>query len=113
MGEESNLEQLTERVAEQIIFVVGSASGDPKAAVMRLLQQYLADAQEQAYEEALREQIQVMGAWLIAHLHPWRTSGRSVALDSTHKKHRGRGEIPHSSIPRDTQRVASERAFPS
>jgi hypothetical protein len=58
MGEESNpdLEQLTERVAEQIIFIVGSAPGDPKAEVVRLLRLFLAQAQEQAYEEALREQ---------------------------------------------------------
>ena len=57
MSEESmNLEQLTEQTAEAIIFTVGSAPSDPKAVVMRLLRQYLADAQEQAYEEALREQ---------------------------------------------------------
>ena len=58
MSEESNLdlEQLTKRVAEQIIFVVGSATVDPKAAVIALLRQYLADAEAQAYEEAVREQ---------------------------------------------------------
>ncbi len=59
MSEEStnlDLEQLTERVAERIIFTVGSATNDPKAAIMRLLRQYLALAQEQAYDEALREQ---------------------------------------------------------
>ena len=58
MSEEPNLdvEQLTERVAEQIMFIVGSATGDPKAEVVRLLRLYLAQAQEQAYEEALREQ---------------------------------------------------------
>ena len=56
MVEESNpeLEQLTERVAEQVIFIIGSAPTDPKPAVMRLLRQYLADAQEQAFEDALR-----------------------------------------------------------
>ena len=59
MSEEStnlDLEQLTEQTAEQIIFIAGSAPGDPKAEVVRLLRLYLAHAQEQAYEEALREQ---------------------------------------------------------
>lgn len=59
MKEEStnlDLEQLTESMAEQIIFTVGSASGDPKAAVVRLLRRYLAEVQEQAYDEALRGQ---------------------------------------------------------
>ena len=54
MSEEStnlDLEQLTEQVAEKIIFTVSAATGDPEATVMRLLRQYLADAQEQAYEE--------------------------------------------------------------
>ncbi len=58
MGEESDkldLEQLTERVAERIIFMIGSAP-DPKVAIIRLLRQFLEQAQEQAYEEALREQ---------------------------------------------------------
>lgn len=50
MGEELNLdlEELTERVAEQIIFTVGSAPFDPKAAVVRLLRQYLEQALEQS-----------------------------------------------------------------
>jgi hypothetical protein len=57
MSEEpTNLEQLTEQTAEQIIFTVSAATDDPKAAIVRLLRQYLADAQEQAYEEALYEQ---------------------------------------------------------
>ena len=59
MSEEStnlDLEQLTEQTAEQIIFIVGSAPGDPKAEVFRLLRLYLAQAQEQAYEETLRGQ---------------------------------------------------------
>lgn len=59
MSEESinlDLEQLTERVAEQILFSIGAATSAPKAAVMRLLRQYLADAQEQAYDDALRGQ---------------------------------------------------------
>jgi hypothetical protein len=57
MSEEStnlDLEQLTEYTVEQIIFIVGSGAGDPKAAVMRLLRQYLEQAQEQAYDDALR-----------------------------------------------------------
>lgn len=59
MSEETtnlDLEQLTEQTAEQIIFIVGSASGDPKAVVMRLLLQFLEKAQEQAFEAALRGQ---------------------------------------------------------
>jgi hypothetical protein len=51
-----DLEQLTEHMAEQIIFTIGAATDDPKAAVVRLLRTYLAEAQEQAYEEALYEQ---------------------------------------------------------
>ena len=51
-----DLEQLTEHVAEQIIFLIGSAPTGSKAAVMRLLLQYLEQALEQAYDEALREQ---------------------------------------------------------
>lgn len=47
MSEESptlDLEPLTEQTAEQIIFTLGSATGDPKAAIMRLLRRYLAEA---------------------------------------------------------------------
>ena len=43
-----DLEQLTEQTAEAIIFTIGSATGDPKEAVMRLLRQYLEQAQKQA-----------------------------------------------------------------
>ena len=59
MSEEStnlDLEYLTEQTAEQIIFTVGSATGDPKQTVIRLLRRYLADVQEQAYSDALRGQ---------------------------------------------------------
>jgi hypothetical protein len=58
MGEEPNLglEQLAERVAEQIVFIIGSAPTDPKAAAMRLLRLYLEQAQDQEYDEAVREQ---------------------------------------------------------
>jgi hypothetical protein len=47
------------------------------------------------------------GRHWVALLHPWATQGRAVAFDSTplatgggvwHKKHRGQGLIPHSSI---------------
>ena len=51
-----DLDQLTEDVAEQIIFVVGESRSDPKAAVIRLLRQYLEQAQERTYDEALRGQ---------------------------------------------------------
>lgn len=58
MGEESNpdLEQLTERVAEQIMFIVGSAPGDPKPAVVQLLRVYLEQVREQEVRDALHEQ---------------------------------------------------------
>lgn len=71
-----------------------------------------------ALPATLEEQIQVMGAWLIAHVQPWKTSGRAVAMDSTalrarggvwHKKHRDRGEIPHSSI--DTEAAWSKSGW--
>jgi hypothetical protein len=61
MSEEStnlDLEQLTEETAERILFSVGSGAGDPKAIIIRLLREYLEKAQEQAFEEALREQRQ-------------------------------------------------------
>lgn len=59
MSEESadlDLEQLTEQVAEHIIFIVGSATSDPKPAIVQLLRRYLADVQAQEFEVALREQ---------------------------------------------------------
>jgi hypothetical protein len=40
---------------KQILFSIGGATSDPKAMVVRLLRQYLEQAQEQAFEEALRE----------------------------------------------------------
>ncbi|MDY6874488.1 MAG: transposase [Chloroflexota bacterium] len=48
-----------------------------------------------------------LGRHLVKVLHPWATSGRAVAMDSTalrakggvwHKKHRKQGIVPHSSI---------------
>ena len=48
-----DLEQLTEDVAEQIMFVVGESRSDPKQAVIRLLRQYLEQAQEQTHDDAL------------------------------------------------------------
>jgi hypothetical protein len=40
--------------AEAIMFAVSAATGDPKAAIMRLLRRYLADVQKQAYTDVLR-----------------------------------------------------------
>jgi hypothetical protein len=59
LSEEStnlDLEQLTKHVAEQIIFTIGSATGDPKAAMMRLLRRYLADTEDQVFSDALHSQ---------------------------------------------------------
>lgn len=59
LSEESihgDLEQLTEQTAEQTISTLGAATSDPQAAVMRLLRQYLEQAQEQAYDDALHGQ---------------------------------------------------------
>ena len=59
MREESaNLapERLTEETAEAIIFTLSAATADPKAAVMRLLRQYLEQAQEQPFEAAMHGQ---------------------------------------------------------
>ena len=61
MSEESpnlDLEQLTERTAEQIIFMIGAAPSDPKAVIMDLLRRYLDHVREHEYQEALREQRQ-------------------------------------------------------
>jgi hypothetical protein len=49
-----DLDQLTEDVAEQIMFVVGESRSDPKQPVIRLLRQYLEQAQERTYDDALR-----------------------------------------------------------
>jgi hypothetical protein len=54
MSEESpklDMERLTDRVVEQLIYIVGAVTVDPKAEVARLPHLYLAQAQEQAYEE--------------------------------------------------------------
>lgn len=50
------LERLIEETAEAIIFTLSAAASDPKPAIMRLLRQYLEQAQEQAYDETLRGQ---------------------------------------------------------
>jgi hypothetical protein len=55
----------------------------------------------------LPARIASLGAYLVARIQPWETSGRAVAIDSTvlqarggvwHKKHRDAGEVPHTSI---------------
>src|SRR5688572_16188970 len=55
----------------------------------------------------LPAQIGCLGRWLVVLLQPWTRCGRAVALDSTilrarggvwHKKHRDKGEVPHTSI---------------
>jgi hypothetical protein len=60
-----------------------------------------------ALPQSLPGLIGCMGRHLVALLHPWAPAGRAVACDSTplatgggvwHKKHRGQGVIPHSSI---------------
>ena len=51
-----------------------------------------------------------LGRHLVGLLHPWAACGRAVAVDSTalrahggvwHKKHRDKGEVPHTSIDTD------------
>ena len=60
--------------------------------------------------DALPGLIGYLGRYLVELIQPWAQAGRAVALDSTalktgggvwHKKHREKGDIPHSSI--DTQ----------
>ena len=60
--------------------------------------------------DKLPAQIGCLGRYLVELIQPWSTCGRAVAADSTvlrarggvwHKKHRLRGEIPHTLI--DTQ----------
>jgi DDE family transposase len=60
-----------------------------------------------ALPATLPAQIGCLGRHLVALLHPWEQSGRGVALDSTvmrarggvwHKKHREKGEVPHTAI---------------
>lgn len=63
-----------------------------------------------AMPETLPAQIGCLGRHLVELIQPWADCGRAVALDSTvlqarggvwHKKHRQKGEVPHTSI--DTQ----------
>jgi hypothetical protein len=58
----------------------------------------------------LPAQIGCLGRWLVVLWQPWANRGRAAAIDSTilrarggvwHKKHREKGEVPHTSI--DTQ----------
>ncbi len=60
-----------------------------------------------AIPDTLPAQIGCLGRHLIDLIEPWATCGRAVAIDSTvlrsrggvwHRKHREKGEIPHSSI---------------
>jgi hypothetical protein len=60
-----------------------------------------------ALPQSLPGLIGCVGRSLVTQLHPWATSGRAVACDSTplatgggvwHKKHREQGVVPHSSI---------------
>jgi hypothetical protein len=60
-----------------------------------------------ALPDHLPAQISCLGHYLVALICPWATCGRAVAVDSTtlranggvwHKKHREKGEVPHTSI---------------
>jgi hypothetical protein len=60
-----------------------------------------------ALPDSLPTQISCLGRYLVALIGPWATCGRAVAADSTtlranggvwHKKHREKGEVPHTSI---------------
>jgi hypothetical protein len=60
-----------------------------------------------AIPDTLPAQIGCLGRYLVALINPWKRCGRAVATDSTtiqarggvwHKKHRDKGEVPHSSI---------------
>jgi len=60
-----------------------------------------------ALPATLPAQIACLGRWLVELLRPWARCGRAVAIDSTilrarggvwHKKHREKGEVPHTSI---------------
>jgi hypothetical protein len=68
------------------------------------------DRRLKAIPATLPAQIGCLGRHLVALLQPWATCGRAAAIDSTvlrakggvwHKKHREKGEVPHTSI--DTQ----------
>lgn len=71
-----------------------------------------------ALPETLPGQVGCLGHCLVDLLHPWQSSGRAVAVDSTplrakggvwHKKHRDQGEVPHSSI--DTEAGWSKSGY--
>lgn len=47
------LDRLTEEIAEAIIFTLSATTSDPKQAITQLLRRYLAEAQEQEYDDAL------------------------------------------------------------
>src|SRR5579862_3735196 len=60
-----------------------------------------------AIPATLPAQIGCLGRHLVAELAPWAEAGRAAALDSTvlgagggvwHRKHRKKGEVPHTSI---------------
>ena len=60
-----------------------------------------------ALPERLPAQIGALGCYLVDLIQPWATCGRAVAADSTvlrakggvwHRKHRDKGEVPHTSI---------------
>lgn len=60
-----------------------------------------------ALPATLPAQIGCLGRYLVARLAPWQRAGRAAAVDSTvlrarggvwHKKHREKGEVPHTSI---------------
>jgi len=67
---------------------------------------------------SLPQRIGIIGRHLVKHLQPWTRSGRAVALDSTilhacggvwHKKHRDKGEVPHSRI--DTEAAWTKSGY--
>ncbi len=60
-----------------------------------------------AMPQTLPSQIGLLGRYLVVIINPWQGGGHAAATDSTtlkasggawHKKHRDKGEIPHSSI---------------
>jgi hypothetical protein len=65
------------------------------------------DRRLQALPATLPAQIGCFGRCLVGLLQPWASAGRAAAIDSTvlrakggvwHKKHREKGEVPHTSI---------------
>lgn len=60
-----------------------------------------------AMPQTLPAQIGALGRYLVSLINPWQSCGRAAATDSTplkarggawHKRHRDKGEVPHSSI---------------